>query len=224
MRNMFGGIVTMVLGLGLLPVAAQGQTDIAISGYGAFNQKTSGNQTTQSPSDQGGFLVELRHISNPLLGYEATYGYNRANQGYTSVPQACPAFGCSTSTAAIPANQHEVTADWVVSLKVLMLRPFALAGGGVLVSSPEGGTVTTVSCGSVNPLCSRTTTSASTQTQVKGEFTYGAGVDWTVLPHFGLRFQYRGRVSSAPELVTAFSSTNQFTRTSEPVLGAFLRF
>ncbi len=224
MRNMLKGLVTMILSLGLLPVAAQSQTDIALSGYGAFNQNTSGNRTTQSPSDQGGFLVELRHIRNPLMGYEATYGYNRANQAYTSAPVGCPAFGCSTSTATIPANQHEVTADWVVSLKVLMFRPFALAGGGILVNSPEGGTVTTVSCGILNPLCSTTTTRASTQTQVKGEFTYGAGVDWTLLPHLGLRFQYRGRVSKAPQLVTAFSSTDQFTRTSEPVLGAFLRF
>jgi opacity protein-like surface antigen len=224
MRKMFKGLATLSLGLGILSVAAQSQTDIALSGYGAFNQTTNGDQVKQSPADQGGFLVELRHISNPLVGYEATYGYNRANQGYTTVPQACPAFGCSISTAAIPANQHEVTADWVVSLKVLAFRPFALAGGGILVSSPEGGTVTTESCLSINPLCSTTTVTASTQTQVKGEFAYGAGVDWTVLPHLGLRFQYRGRVSKAPELVSAFSSTNQFTRTSEPGIGAFLRF
>ena len=224
MRSMFKVIVAMVLGLGLLPVAARAQTDIALSGYGAFNQKTSGNQTTQSPSDQGGFLVELRHISNPLVGYEAAYGYNGANQGYTSVPQACPAFGCATSTAAIPANQHEVTVDWVVSLKVLMFRPFALAGGGVLVTVPQGGTLTTTTCGPGLTPCLISTTSATTRTETKGEFTYGAGVDWTVLPHLGLRFQYRGLVSRAPVVVTAFSSTNQFTRTSEPVLGAFLRF
>jgi hypothetical protein len=55
-------------------------------------------------------------------------------------------------------------------------------------------------------------------------FTYGAGLDFTVIPHIGLRFQYRGRVSKAPDLVNAFSSTNKFARTSEPVFGVFLSF
>ena len=223
MRDLLNRIVAVVLGLGLLPAAASAQTDIALSGYGAFHQKTSGNETLQGPSDQGGFLVELRHIRNPLVGYEVAYGYNRANQGYTFVPP-CPAFGCASSTAAIPANQHEVTADWVVSLKLLMFRPFVLAGGGVLVTQPQGGTITTTSCGTINPLCSQTTSNAVTQVQAKGEFTYGAGVDWTVVPHLGVRLQYRGRVSKAPDLATAFSSTDSFTRTSEPVLGVFLRF
>lgn len=223
MRDLLNRIVAVVLGLGLLPAAASAQTDIALSGYGAFHQKTSGNQTVQSPSDQGGFLVELRHIRNPLVGYEATYGFNRANQNY-SASGVCNGFSCSSFTGNIPANQHEVTADWVVSLKLLMFRPFVLAGGGVLVTQPQGGTITTTSCATTHPLCSETTGNAVTQTQAKGEFTYGAGVDWTIVPHLGVRLQYRGRVSKAPDLATAFSSTDSFTRTSEPVLGVFLRF
>jgi opacity protein-like surface antigen len=69
-----------------------------------------------------------------------------------------------------------------------------------------------------------TSTPTPTQSETKASFIYGAGVDWTVLPHLGLRFQYRGRVSKAPDLTTAFSSTGNFTRTSEPVIGAFFRF
>jgi opacity protein-like surface antigen len=221
--KILSGIVffSLLAGFGSRPVCAQ--TDVAISGYGAFNQSSSGSTTIQKPSDQGGFLIEARHISNPLVGYEVTYAYNRANQAYaTGQPQVCPAFGCSSSTAAVRANAHEITADWVASLKILNFRPFALAGGGVLVNVPEGGTFTTISCNLV--LCSTSTTSASTRTEAKAMFVYGAGVDWTVLPHLGLRFQYRGRVYKAPDLVTAFSSTGAFTRTSEPVLGVFLRF
>ena len=224
MGKFLSGVVffSLLAGLGSRPV--QAQTDVALSGYGAFNQSSSSSTTIQKPSDQAGFLIEARHISNPLVGYEVTYAFNRANQGYRSQPEVCPALGCTTTTAAIPANAHEVTADWVVSLRVLNLRPFALAGGGVLVNTPQGGTVTTVNCGIINPPCSPVTTAASTQTQAKAMFVYGAGVDWTVLPHLGLRFQYRGRVYKAPDLVTAFSSTDKFTRTSEPVLGVFLRF
>jgi opacity protein-like surface antigen len=225
MGKFLSGVVffSLLAGLGSRPV--QAQTDVALSGYGAFNQSSSGSTTIQKPSDQAGFLIEARHISNPLVGYEVTYAYNRANQAYaTSQPQACPAFGCSSSTAAVQANAHEITADWVASLRILNVRPFALAGGGVLVTVPQGGSVTTNVCGLLTPLCSSSTTAASTQTQAKAMFVYGAGVDWTVLPHLGLRFQYRGRVYKAPDLATAFSSTDKFTRTSEPVLGVFLRF
>lgn len=225
MEQLLKGTLFLGLLVGLGSGQALAQTDVAISGYGAFNQSTSGTTTIQKPSDQGGFLIEARHISNPLVGYEVTYAFNRANQAYATNPaQVCPAFGCTNSTASVQANAHEVTGDWVVSLRVLNLRPFALAGGGVLVNVPQGGTVTTIGCGVVIPLCSSGTTTAQTQTQAKAMFVYGAGVDWTVVPHLGVRFQYRGRVYKAPDLVTAFSSTDRFTRTAEPVLGVFLRF
>ncbi len=204
------------------------QTDVAVSAYGAFNQSTSGNGTVQSPSNQAGFLIEARHIRNPLVGYEATYAYNRANQAYSSQSfPTCPSAVCggtTTKTAAIPANAHEFTADWVASLKLANLKPFALAGGGLLVNVPSGGTLTTVTCGQFNPLCLQSTTNAPTNTATKAVFVYGAGVDWTLLPRLGLRFQYRGNLYKAPALTTAFSSTDSFTHTAEPMLGAFFRF
>jgi hypothetical protein len=208
------------------------QTDLAVSVFGAFNQSTSGSVITQSPSNQAGILIEARHIRNPLVGYEVTYAYNRANQAYTNPPpSSCPASGCGfPSYAAIQANTNELTADWVVSMKVLGIRPFALAGGGALITIPTGGTLTTTTweppvCGiPCEGVTTTTNTPASTQSQSTINFVYGAGVDWPVLPHLGLRFQYRGRVYTAPALATAFSSTNSFTRTSEPVSGAFFRF
>ena len=49
-------------------------------------------------------------------------------------------------------------------------------------------------------------------------------MDWTVVPHLGLRFQYRGNLYKAPDLASVFSSTNSFTHNSEPMIGAFFRF
>ena len=211
--------------LALFSCTANAQIDAALSLYGAFNQSTSGNNTQQSPANSAGGLFELRRIKNPLVGYEATYAYNRDNQGYYSAATVCPAAGnsCNVSTAAISANAHEVTGDWVVSLKAANLRPFALAGGGLLLNVPAGGTVTTTSCGLLNPSCNQTTTTAPTFTSIKGVFVYGAGLDWTLLPHLGLRFQYRGNLYKAPDMVKSFSSTNAFTHNSEPMLGIFFR-
>ncbi len=190
-------------------VAAQAQTDVAASVYGAFSGTTSGNGTTQSPSNGAGVLLELRHISNPLVGYEATYSFNQADQTYTGGGVTCgiPCGNVVTPvTEHVPANAHEITGDWIVSFKLLMVRPFLLAGGGLLVNVPSGGTT------------------AATMTQTKGVFVYGGGVDLSVLPHLGLRFQYRGNLYSAPQLATAFSSTGAFMHTAEPMGGAYFRF
>ncbi len=201
------------------------QNSIAASLYGAFNQSTSGNGVQQSPSNSAGVLLELRHISNPLIGWEATYAYNRANQKYSSASGTppCPTSGCTVPLAAnVSNNAHQITGDWIVSLKFANLKPFALAGGGLLLNVPNSGTVTTQQCS--GSTCQTSATVASTNTSTKGVFVYGAGVDWTVLPHLGLRFQYRGNLYKAAALTNAFSSTNAFTRTSQPMIGAFLRF
>lgn len=208
------------------------QTDVAVSAYGAFNGSTNGNGTAQSPSNQAGFLIEARHIRNPLVGYELTYSFNRANEGYmSSIEPPCPVGGTApcgpTKTwAAVPANAHEITGDWVASLKFGAFRPFAIAGAGVLVNVPANGTVTTTTqvCGTVNPACEQTTATTSTSTQTKAVFVYGAGVDWTLFPHLGIRVQYRGNVYKAPELAQAFRSTDSFTQSAQPVVGIFFRF
>ena len=211
-------------GLALLSCTAGAQTDVALSVYGAFNQSTSGNDTLQSPANSAGGLVEVRHIRNPLVGYEATYAYNRDNQEYSNGPIPCPAGSnpCASS-AAISANAHEITGDWVVSLKVASLRPFVLAGGGLLLNVPTGGTLTTVNCSQLGMPCQLNTTTASTATSTKGVFVYGGGLDWTLIPHFGLRLQYRGNLFKAPDMAKAFSSTNAFTHTAEPMIGIFFR-
>lgn len=185
------------------------QTDLAISLYGAFSGATNGNGVQQSPSNSAGGILELRHISNPLVGYEATYSYNRANQVYTYTEYGCPALSvgpCGPPPAApVSANAHEIAGDWVVSVHGANLRPFALAGAGVLLNEPASG-------------------QAGAASSNKAVFLYGAGLDWGLLPHLGLRFQYRGNVYKAPDVTTAFSSTNAFAHTSEPMIGAYLRF
>jgi len=190
------------------PVAAQ--TSVALSLYGAFSGATSGNGVQQSPSNSAGGMFELRHISNAIAGWDIAYSYNRANQVYTytgPVPAVCPAppASCGVSPAAVSANAHEITGDWVVSVHVANVRPFALAGVGLLLNEPTGGQTNTTSSD-------------------KPVFVYGAGLDWGVLPHLGLRFQYRGNVYKAPDVTQAFSSTNAFTHTAEPMIGAYFSF
>src|ERR1700739_1067647 len=195
---LFAGLAGAVGG-----IWAQAQTDVALSLYGACNGTTNGNGTIQSPANSAGGLIELRHISNPLVGYEATYSFNRDNQVYRS---ACAGVTCtSVAPQPVSANAHEISGDWIASVHIANLRPFALAGVGVLFNQPTGG-------------------QSDTTSATKPVFLYGAGLDWGALPHLGFRFQYRGDLYNAPDLTRLYTSTDPFTNTAEPMIGAYFRF
>lgn len=166
-------------------------SDVSASFYGAFTGTSEGNGTIQSPSNQAGAMLGVRHVSNPLVGYELTYSFNRANQSY--------------NLASVKAQAHEVAADWVMSFPVVSFRPFVLAGAGLIDFHPDGG-------------------QPGTSGELKPVFTYGGGVDWSIIPHFGLRGEFRGNLYHAPDLLAAASSTRAFANTSEPMLGAYFRF
>lgn len=187
-------------------VKAISQTDIGLSVYGAFSGKTTGNGIEQSPSNAAGGILEVRRIKNPIVGFEGTYSFNGDNQVYS------PLINCGlictqnlqTLPAAVSAHAHEITGDWIASLKIANLRPFALAGGGLLFNQPSSG-------------------SANTNSSTKGVFVYGGGLDWGLLPHIGLRLQYRGNLYRAPDLSKVYSSSGAFVHTAEPMIGIYLR-
>jgi opacity protein-like surface antigen len=211
--------------LAVAPSFASAQTSVAASVYGAFSGTTNGNGTQQSPANQAGGLFELRHISNPILGLEGTYSFNRADQSYSNLfyppVNVCPA-PCSpyTQTLHVPANAHEITADWVPSLHIANVRPFGILGVGVLLNVPSGTQSETTTNGA-----GAQTTSVSTgaSTKITGVYVYGAGLDWGLIPHIGLRLQYRGNLYKAPDLSTLYTSTDAFTHTAEPMIGIYFR-
>jgi len=204
-----------LIGLGSAAASAQtgaaraiSRTDIAVSLYGAFSGTTTGNNVQQSPSNAAGGMVEVRHIANPVWGFEGTYSFNRANQVYNPLvtSAACtPSGPCGSVPALVSANAHEASGDWVPSVKIANLRAFGLLGGGLLLNVPASG-------------------QTNTTTAAKGAFVYGAGLDWGLLPHIGLRFQYRGNLYHAPDVTRLYTSTGAFTHTSEPMIGAYFRF
>jgi len=206
-------VAIVMVGLGALGCAIAGaqaeavrtisQTDVSLSVYGAFSGTTTGDGIVQSPSNAAGGIVEVRHIVNPLIGFEGTYSFNRANQKYT--PSASCGLPCGDITpATVSADAHEVTADYLASLKVANLRPFALAGAGLLFNEPSSGQPDTTSSN-------------------KPVFVYGAGLDWGLLPHVGVRLQYRGNLYRTPDLTTLYGSSGAFMHTSEPMIGIYLR-
>jgi len=190
MRNTLLWAVLVLVGMaGFALRPASAQTDVAFSLYGSFPEKTNGN------------------ISNPILGFEATYSFNRANQRYTSdVAVTCPIppAPCPALSTSVASNAHEITIDWVPSLKIANLRPFGLLGVGVLLDVPSG--------------------HDGSETDTKPVYLYGAGLDIGLVPHIGLRLQYRGNLNEAPDVSLLFTSSKAFMHTAQPMAGVYIRF
>jgi opacity protein-like surface antigen len=180
---------------------ASAQTDVALSIYGSFTSKTDANGVTISPAASAGGMVAVRHIANPILGFEGTYSFNRANQRYN-----CGVSCGNISPATLKADAHEVTFDWVPSIKVANLRPFGLLGIGALFNVPQSGQ-----------------TAFETKTSTDVVYVYGAGLDLGLIPHFGLRFQYRGNLYKQPDVTELFTSIDKFKHTAQPMVGIYLR-
>jgi opacity protein-like surface antigen len=186
---------------------ASAQTDVGLSLYGAFSGTTNASGVAVSPANSAGGMVEIRHLANPILGFEGTYSYNRANERYSSLLAiTCPSppNPCPPSFANVRANAHEITVDWVPSVKVANFRPFGVLGIGALLNVPQTGQ-----------------TSVATKTSTKPVYVYGAGIDWGVLPHLGLRFQYRGNLYKTPDVTQLFTSADKFRHTAEPMIGIY---
>lgn len=77
-------VVTLFLPL-FASTGARAQTDVGLSLYGTFDSTTNYNIgfEHQKAANAMGGLFEFRHIRSPLVGYEATYSFNRANQVYS---------------------------------------------------------------------------------------------------------------------------------------------
>jgi opacity protein-like surface antigen len=90
-------------------------------------------------------------------------------------------------------------------VRIGSVRPFAVLGIGALLNEPAG-------------------SQSDTTSSNKAVYVYGAGLDWRLIPHIGLRFQYRGNLYKTPDVSRLYTSTNAFTHTAEPVLGAYFSF
>ena len=202
------------------------QTDVAGSIDGAFSGTSLVG--TQQATQSVGALLEVRHIFNPLLGFEAAYSYNRADQAYadTTINPPCPispnggVVNCSVAPVFISAHEQAITGDWVLSRKMRSFRPFALAGAGVVFVAPSSGQASTSY--SVNG--QNFNNSSYTNSTTEFLFVFGIGLDWEFASHFGLRLQDRANIYSAPNLNTFSTATGDLTYTQEPALGVYYRF
>jgi len=191
----------VILSIGLLLTvcasvwAQEAKHEVSVQGSGLFTKETSDLGITNKPTHSGGFLVGYRFNVNKWLGVEADYDYFRNSQKYIT----------STDIARLKTNVHAVTGTAVLKLPTSGLwRPYALVGGGTLTFDPRD-------TGGVN-------------SQTKGAFVYGGGVDVAVLKHVALRGQYRGFVYKVPDFDVSSLSTDKYTHSAVPSVGLAFTF
>src|SRR6266436_3640482 len=177
------------------------RSEVGVQGTGWFTKDSQQNGTLQHSTNTGGFLVNYRFHFNGWLGAEASYGYNRnTQQNFTPGGN----FG-------IQSNVHQATGAVVVNVPVYVarMRPYVLGGAGALVFDPRSNTGGFVS---------------GAQQQTRPAFVYGGGVDYRLVRHVALRFEYRGFVYNRPDFVISTLSSNVTAHTAQPSAGLVVHF
>jgi hypothetical protein len=190
-------LLLLIAGLGNRAIAQSIKNmEGAVAVFGQFTGTTSGDGVTDSPTESVGTLATFRQSFHPWLGYEVNYSYTRFTERYSTIP-----FG-------VQNNVNEVTGAYLVQgPSFLGLQPFGAIGFGALIFLP-----TTVG-GQKYPQQNRI------------PLLYEVGVNYPILTsHLGLRFQYRGLSYKTPDFNATLLTTGTRRTTSEPSVGAYLRF
>jgi len=186
----------------LAATAQENRSEISLQGTGFFTQGTSGNGSAYSATETGGFLGTYRYHLNHWISAEGAYGYEANSQKYL----------LSSSAFRIQAGIHQMTGSLVFNLPSRAssrLSPYFLAGGGALLFEPTGNQFNTLS---------------AAQSQAKGVFVYGAGVNYAIRKRMSLRAEYRGLLYGTPDFGFGALSTNSVTHTAVPSVGLTFRF
>jgi opacity protein-like surface antigen len=181
--------------------AQESRSEISVQGTGFFTQDTSGQGVSRTTTDTGGFLVGYRYHINRWLAAEANYGFDRDTQRYFS----------TGGLSRVQSDVHTATAAAIINLpfRIARLNPYVLGGGGSLVFHPTGNAGGFVT---------------GADTQAKGAFLYGAGVNYTLSKHWSVRAEYRGYVYKDPDFGVRALNTDSWTHTAQPSAGIVFRF
>lgn len=179
--------------------------DVSVAVGPALSRATSGNQTTQTATKTGAGLATFRVNFSHRSSAEFTYSRLRNTQLYDSPPFAF----------RIQDHVTEYTGSYIYHpFRWNRIRPFGLAGGGVLRFYPEY-TGTTVNGVVVN---------LPTVNQTRPTFVFGGGIDYRVTRRWGVRLQYRGFLHQVPDFKLNQLFTGATGLLSMPTLGVTFRF
>jgi len=156
----------------------------------------------QKTSSTTGALLQFRYTRSPWMGGEFNIGYARNTHNFSSTEQ----------TDYLPLGVQTNALSFMLGYiahpphKIAGLQPFFGGGGGLMYFH---------------------TTSGGGQGFLKqgvGGYYYTAGVEREIVPHVGVRGQFRQLFYYAPDFYQSFLTIQKNTSTMEPAVGIYLHF
>ncbi len=189
----------------LLPLAAMAQdeqrSEVSLQGMVFVTKSaTNVNGTSYKATQSGGALMTYRYHFGPNIAAELAYGFARDTQKYL----------LSSESFHIQSQVHQVTLGLVVNVAhPKKFTPYMLVGGGMVLFAPSGNQLNYIS---------------GAQTQGKGAFVYGVGINYPLQNNFFFRAEYRGLLYAPPNFGFGGLSANSITHSAEPSIGISYRF
>jgi len=202
MRNAVILAVTVAV---ILPLAAMAQDEqrgeVSLQGMVFVTKSaTNVNGTSYSATQSGGALLTYRYHFGPNLSAELAYGFARNAQKYD----------LGTEGFRIESQVHQLTIGAVINVAhPKKFTPYVLIGGGMVLFNPSGNQTNNIS---------------GAQTQGKGAFVYGGGINYPLQKNFFFRAEYRGLLYAPPNFGFGGLSANSITHSAEPSIGLSYRF
>ena len=180
------------------------ETDMGVGVYRSLTSSTTAKGVVQTPVNSIGGMVELRHLVKPLVGYEFTFSFNPADEGFAPTATNC-GYSCNTPPQKLNSKASLIGLDWVFSERFGRLRPFAVAGLGLNINIP-GNSVYGVN------------------NAARPTYIFGGGLDFAMSSRLGVRLQYRRNIFTSPDLSTMFPGQGVYTHMDQPMGGLFYTF
>jgi len=188
-----------------LSVVAAGEISSSVSGIENRDATTTHTLLTIKPSSTVGELATLRYVAKPYVGFEFNFGNLRYTQDYNFVPAPSQ----TILVGGVQSGVRELTLGYVAHLPwhPLGISPYAGVGGGTIRFQPTPGG------GQGLPF------------QYRAAYYYNLGVeDNFPNSNFGMRLGFRQLIYLAPDFQQNYLTITRRTRTSEPIIGFFVRF
>ncbi len=189
--------------LPLVSAAQSNRFDLSAGASAVFSKSSSGNGTTDTPTNSLGFLATARYRFNAKHSLAANYGRTHNSQIFNTPP----------FFYRIQGSVSEYSGAYMFSpFETEKLEPFLFAGAGALVFNPT------------NTFIDGFQVPVAAVRQTKIAFLYGAGVDYRIHSFVGLRLQYRGLIYKAPDFSFPGFLTSAKGHLAEPSIGLVFKF
>jgi hypothetical protein len=181
---------------------AKEKFDVGVGGFYQVTNFSNGNFIREDTTESYGPLVSFRQPYRPWLGYEANLGFTSFSEAYNK------------GVVKLKSNDTDLSVSYLLQSPVIYgFQPFLTLGGGIIYFSPTG-TVTNTN----------TATPSHLPSQLLPEFTYGIGINYPFLTHFGARVQLRGLKYKTPDFHQLSLDTHTLRTTLEPTISVYYRF